>query len=115
MSEIKKHKKTNYQIGDILLALKTFHLTKWDTFNNENKDYYYGVGDKFILMKVEYYNDTCVQFSFNTHKETHSWSLEYVPNENYDELAEFQEYLIHKKDFERAIRLKKLKQLNENL
>lgn len=42
----------SYEISNILVALKTFHLD--DIYHRE---WYYGPGDEFIIMDIHFYNE----------------------------------------------------------
>ncbi len=92
----------HHKIGDKLKAIKTFSLT--DVYQ---KEYYYDVGDDFIIMNINFYNNTHIEFSLNTIDSIFDWVMAY------DEVSMFDEYLVHKDNFESIIRKKKLLQLDK--
>ena len=102
--------KINYNIGDVLVALKPFPLS-----DRHQKTHYFGEGDKFVIVDLADYNDE-IRFQLAEVKSLPAmflWTVE-KPNEKYNELKEFQEYLVHKKDYLKISRKLKLKQINEH-
>lgn len=83
----------------MLVAKRTFQLD--DIYQ---KEHYYGIGDEFIIMDICNHKNH-VDFGLNSWDGIFRWSIDY------DKFEDLTKYLIHKKNFKKYIRQKKLKQL----
>jgi hypothetical protein len=97
-----------YKIGDILIAVKSFQLE--DIYQHT---YYYGIGDKFIIMEIHhnisttYRSDPSLRFQLNTNDSVFDWSINVKDLED-----DFEEFLVQKDDFIKILRKKKLDEIN---
>lgn len=92
----------HHKIGNKLKAIKSFNLT--DVYQ---KEYYYGIGDEFIIMDINFYNNTHIEFNLNTIDSLFTWCIPYK------DVNEFDEHLVHENNFQSMIRKKKLLQLKK--
>lgn len=89
----------SYRVGDMLFAIRKFSLDDY-----QQRTFYYGFGDKFILMQIiEYF--TFYELHFNNQDSCFKWCVAF------NEFSEFEKYLAPKEVYLKKLRVEKLKKI----